>query len=512
MRGWFVAVALMLGLGVGLGALGLAARSARPDPAGHPSSDRRPGTPRPEPTSGRVEPKGELEGPPRYLLLGGGAWPESTEVSLEQDLALGVAVLRGPGRTLFGGGGSTLSVRILPKEPLKRGLVQRLGEIFQPRVARGSVFRRSRLDAQAASLAGFEQVLGQALQQGEAGPLLLYIAAHGEQGERARDNYVTLWGGQGLSVSHLATLHAQAPRPLRVVVASCFSGGFAELAFDGAEAARGAVKVPRCGLFAGTWDRPTSGCDPNPDRRAQEGYSMHFLNALRSRDRDGHTLSLREVDLDGDGRIGLLDAHTWARIHSLSIDVPTTTSERYLREVVGAAPRGKVGQSRLAPRQELAVVRTLGAALDVPDLAAAQARFAALQAQLGALSVEMQQAEAALDRAYLALSTRILERWPMLDDAYHPLFDEVVQQEAAQVAALLDGSSEARAYASAGDRVQALDGQLWDLQVREARVLRLLRAHETLALAGELARRGGPALSHYRALLRCERGGLDWQP
>ena len=61
-------------------------------------------------------------------------------------------------------------------------------------------------------------------------------------------------------------------RPLRMVITSCYSGGFAELAFDGASEDRGAATTDRCGFFATTWDRAASGCDPNPDRGAQAAW------------------------------------------------------------------------------------------------------------------------------------------------------------------------------------------------------------------------------------------------
>src|SRR4029077_2773259 len=101
--------------------------------------------------------------------------------------------------------------------------------------------------------------------------------------------------------------------------------------------ANGPAGSVRCGLFASTWDREASGCDPDPDRREQESYPLHFLHALRAEDRDGHPLNRDDLDLDHDGTISLLEAHTRARIMDASIDVPTTTSERWLRGVAPAS-------------------------------------------------------------------------------------------------------------------------------------------------------------------------------
>ena len=176
----------------------------------------------------------------------------------------------------------------------------------------------------AAGRADVAAALRTALADG-GGPLLVYMALHGERGETARDDEVDLWGGARLSVANLAALLDGAPprRQVRLVIASCFSGGFADLAFAGAHPQGGAARTPRCGLFASEWDQESSGCDPNPDRRAQEGFSVHFLHALRGEDRDGKPLPAAEIDYDGDGRVSLLEAETRARIASRSIDVPT---------------------------------------------------------------------------------------------------------------------------------------------------------------------------------------------
>ena len=61
----------------------------------------------------------------------------------------------------------------------------------------------------------------------------------------------------------------------------------------------------RCGLFAGTWDRQTSGCDANPDRKAQESYGLHFIHALSRTERTGAPLADALIDFDHDGVVGL---------------------------------------------------------------------------------------------------------------------------------------------------------------------------------------------------------------
>ena len=443
----------------------------------------------------------DAESEPRFIVVGGGATPEYTEVSLEQDTQLAMQVLPGPGLTLFAGGQGSASVRLLAAPARAESLLAQLGGIFDPRSARDSRYRATTLNAQPATLSNFETSLALAMSSSKE-PLLVYIATHGLQGNEPRDNFVELWGGESVNVAQLDELTASAKRPVRFVIASCYSGGFAELAFNHAEPERGATTLPRCGLFAGTWDRQTSGCDPNPDRRAQEGYSLHLLHALRGEDRAGKPLPRNQLDLDGDGKISLLEAHTRARIASHSIDVPTTTSERYLRELVKtpAAPQWK-----LLP-EDAAVVKQLGAKLGLADSAAVDKRYQELSSKLDALQPELDAADEELDHARSQLGAELLARWPVLADAYHDEFAATVQRDAAAISGVLRDSRFAQRYNEARASADAIGARANTLDAQEAVVLRLVRAYETAGLASALAARGGEAYARYQSLLACERG------
>lgn len=445
-----------------------------------------------------------VETPPlRYIAIGGGSTPEYTEVSLEQDMLLARQVLPGAGSLFFAGGADAVSVRSTNPLADASSLLARLGDLFAPRSGRQSQYRRTTLSAAPATLANIDQALTRALASGKD-PLLVYIAAHGEQGERARENYVDLWEGDMLSVTRVAEIHEAHSRSLRMLVASCYSGGFADLAFANADPTKGPARTPRCGLFAGPWDRQTSGCDPNPDRGAQEGYSVHVLHALLGQDRNGELLPPTEVDFNGDGRIGLLEAHTRARIASSSIDVPTTTSERYLREVEHR--RGNPSAAGLP--EDAAVVALLGKRLGLPTRVKAEQRWKELSAKLDALDARLDAADATRERAVSKLSGELLGHWPVLDDPYHGEFAATLQKNAKAITAVLDTSSDALELNEADAQVEAIDAQLRELEPQEAQVLRLLRAYETLSLAASLKARGGPTYQYYRSLLECERAAL----
>ena len=222
----------------------------------------------------------------RWLALGGGADPPSNQISIEQYLQLASRTLaqRGEGVLLFAGGPSASWVQQLDGIGDDGAVLTRLGEIFAPRPDRATAYRQSALPSHgAATLRGVLAELDRALAQPEAGSLMLVVAAHGDPGATAADTAVVLWGGQVLTARQLARRLDRAPqhRPVRLVMSSCFSGGFAEIAFADADPGQGGAVGERCGLFASTWDREASGCDPDPDRRAQQGYALYFWNALK---------------------------------------------------------------------------------------------------------------------------------------------------------------------------------------------------------------------------------------
>jgi hypothetical protein len=441
-------------------------------------------------------------GPLHFLVVGGGPTPENNEVSLEQDVESVARALPGPGLVLFAGGSGSPSVRELDPRTVGDPVKIALGELFAPRSGRHSRYRVPHFTAERATLENVEGRLSAALAEGD-GPLLVYIAGHGEQGSEPRSNSVALWGGHSLSVARLAELHEQRHRPLRLVATSCFSGGFGELAFAHADPKRGRpASVPRCGLFAGTADRETSGCDPNPNRRAQESYGLHFVHALSGTRKDGSALPLGEADYDHDGKIGLLDAHTWARIAAVSFDVPTTTSERWLRSV---EPGGAALDKTILP-EEWAVIEQLGGTLGLTTEKAVEKRWTELDQQISELDDAVDAAEEASHARELDETTLLLERWPVLDDPFHPEFDVTFRQNRAAIERVLTRSPQALARAEAGEPLQELYERLGQLGVDEARVLRVRRAYETLHKASALLRKGGAAAKYYSSLLACERG------
>lgn len=449
--------------------------------------------------------RAELPAHVRWIAVGGGAEPDTNQISLEDDLLLVREVLGEGGVLLFAGGPGTRSVQVRDESDRGEPLRRMLGELFASRAGRQARYLPTRLALHGpATLAAVEEVLGAALADGDE-PLLLWVAAHGDRGQVPADSVALLWAGDELRPADIERIvrESGARRPLRMVITSCYAGGFAELAFRALDPGLGPTDLPVCGLFATSWDEEASGCDPNPDRAAHEGYAIRLLEALRGRDREGRDIRA-EIDLDGDGTIDLLEAHARARIDALSFDLPTSTSSRLLRAI--APSEGRSASVDLP--DERAVVRALGERLRIADVHDAQARLDEIARRRVELEALRDERRAETDDLWWTIVGELLSRWPVIDDPWHPDFESTLAREGRAIRALLDGSVAYAAWRQAQEDLEAIEATLAAMRVEAAPLRRWLEAHETIELAGRLRARGGPAWERWQRMRACEGGRL----
>jgi hypothetical protein len=435
------------------------------------------------------------------LFVGAVADPHAAQVQIEQDLELAQRIFGGASITLFGGGRDAPFVHELADDDSRRDVRAALAELFSRR-STAFAYRKPRIRVDGPATAEALD-LAFAHARGAQRPLpLLYVAGHGERGEIPAEGFFTLWGDARFTPVDLALWldDTHSSEPLRIVATTCFSGSFAEIVFHEADEARGPASQVHCGLFAATAEDEASGCDPDPDRARQEGFGIHFLNAMRGLDRDGRPLA--RADVDGDGRLSLLDAHAHARVEGASIDVPTLTSERYLRYAVASdSAAGARGEDPI----EAYVVDSLGLKLGVASRVEAEEKLERHSRVFDERTEALADAAARSDDAFSRLRIALLEVVPFADDPWNPRWDAEVRAHAGELMAILEDSDEAEALRIAVAEEESLETALAKSQAAMARLRRLVRAHENLELLGALTARGGEELERYRAIRACER-------
>ena len=171
---------------------------------------------------------------------------------------------------------------------------------------------------------------------GERG--LLYFTGHGSPGgTQAQPDYqnttYALWNDNEISERELArSLRVwPAQNPLFVVMVQCHSGGFANLIFQDGDPKKPLLNRDIAGFFSSTGERPAAGCTSEVNERDYQDFTTHFFAALSGISRDGRPIA--GADYDHNGTVSGSEAFAWAGLNDLSIDVPVTTSDAYLRSL-----------------------------------------------------------------------------------------------------------------------------------------------------------------------------------
>ena len=443
-------------------------------------------------------PRGDV----RWIAAAGGQVPELNQVSLEQDLALAAETFGDRGTVLFAAGAGAPVVQVLADAPPKDDPATLLADLFAPRGGRDSTYRAPELALDGPATADTVSAAIEAALRGSDEPLLLYLGGHGHRGPTDAENGVGLWEQSELNALDLAALLRDTPRPVQIVATTCFSGGLAELAFADANPEAGAFPGEVCGLFAAPHDLEASGCDPNPDRAAQEGFGLHFLRALAGTAVDGTEIPMADIDFDADGTIGAREAHAYVRIHSATFDVPTSVSERWLEAFAPGpgAPRADVDLP-----EENAVIAALGKQLGLIDeVERARIRLRDYEAKIETRGEALALAQETEDRAYRRAAAAVLARWPVLDDPWHPQFGATLSRNIDAIREHFASDESYAAYRAARAEVDRISAQIFDLRANAAPYERLTRSLEYRRRAARLAAEGGPAWDRFTVLRRCE--------
>ncbi|MEM9863317.1 MAG: hypothetical protein AAF938_17100 [Myxococcota bacterium] len=431
------------------------------------------------------------------LIVGGGSSPASSPVSLAQDLVHARDRLSQLGLQAFvlHGGGDGSPVAVQDEAPG----VSPIADFFDPR-DRSVAYRSADLRADGpADAAVVLDALRTLAARDEA--LTFFLAAHGDP-----EGFAYLWGESTLDASQVA--EALGSAPARVIVKSCFGGAFGALAYESGIAGEGPAAGRRCGFFATTADLEASGCDPNPQRGEQEGYVLHFLEALHGVDRAGEAIA---VDYDGDERISLLEAHTRARIATRSLDVPTTTSEFFLRTEANAYKALSGAQQDAyfeASPEDDAVITALRGELSVSGRGELNEALAVSSAQLETVAAEADRLTAERDAAYAILRADLLARWPLLDDPWHPDHAALLDAHAPAIESAIEQSALGQELRALDAQIESAIGRYTAIELGVARLRTLQRAEESARMRGFLRATAPERFAEYERLVGCERGEL----
>jgi hypothetical protein len=362
------------------------------------------------------------------------------------------------------------------------------------------------------------------------------------------DTSFYLWDSESVSASEFAKWLDRMPQETQVVLVmvQCFAGGFAHTIFQQADADLGLSAHARCGFFAQVHDRGAAGCTPDANEADYEEYSTYFWGALGGKSRTGEPIT--SADYNDDGRVSFAEAHTYAVIESNTIDVPVRTSDALLRQFsrlrkqpkeqvsIDDNPVGRLwdllGSKAGADKAKelMDAEGSLAKLMDAarPDQRAILAQLPVklgfeetptvedIKQNLGQVESKLTVANAKLTTAMSTQSTtlervqeEVRELWPELNSDNSPLSMALTNERANEFMEKVTSLAAYQSLIAARRRVDEFSEEQLKLSRQEARLQRLLKTCEDVALAANLSRIA-PAeiVSRYQQLVAMEEGSL----
>ena len=374
--------------------------------------------------------------PLQAILVGGGPDTDNNQAAIEGNIRYLNRLLppQTPRTTLFADGNSKSETVLFDVESDASDRANRLWKMLfegkRPDPDSWVATRAPRLNSRLDGASNEKNIARAFAKVRSSAPLLAYFTGHGGENERdSNNNNYNLWGQEELSVRELARDIARLPQktPVTLVMVQCYSGAFGNVLFQDGDPKKPLIERDIAGFFASTNDRMAAGCTSEVDEAEYHDFTSYFFAAATGRDRVGRAVT--GVDFNRDGRVGGDEAFAYALARDRSIDVPTNTSDVFLRRFakVSDAQRSSTRWSQLRawalPSQRFALdelskelklsgenrvaqARRLSASASPSMLAEIKAAFS----QGAAEGV----AQDRYDKARLAARERVLVRWPLL--------------------------------------------------------------------------------------------------
>ncbi len=330
--------------------------------------------------------------------------------------------------------------------------------------------------------------------------LFIYVTAHGGAAtdrNNSHDTSIHCWDGRQIRASEFSSWLDQVPQdvPVVMVMAQCYCGGFSHAIYSESDARNGFAAGNRCGFYAQQHDLPAAGC--RPDITNDQEYSSYFWGALMGHSRNG--LPVENADQNNDGRISLIEAHTYAVIFGETIDIPLRSSETLLRNA------SQIGDPEETPdllnlelpladiaargnELDASIVRQLAeqlglelstTAADACDLASGPLRPMMRRGRGGGRGLRMrtqQLREELIARWPTLASVKSIEDWSTAGVSSEVLWNEIQSWETyAEYKDAFDARQESRANSAAAE-------------LKQVKRRRLAQALESIVLAANLAK------------------------
>lgn len=462
----------------------------------------------------------------RIILLGGGAGPDSSELSIEKNVAWVSSILRQNGFNDFDvqfARGSEGHSDVIEKDPNKADLDKwlPLARVLGSKTSLMSVYRKNTVatlvqeNTRENVIALIEKRLGESKPGDDL--LIVYLGHGGHAPDNTDNNYLRLWGGTKLSMAEIIGLLQQQPQDvtLRFILPQCFSGAFVRLIHtDPKRLSLDNVTTNRCGFVTVPDNRQSEGCTVEDDESKYVDFSTYFFAPLSGKTRQGQPLEW-DPDQNGDGAVDFREAYFYASMTAYSRDVPRATSEYFLELWEPWYVRWLPFKLADIENEYKTVAAHIAAKMGIPLQPGENGFMEAVlasrrQAELVYLDANerLQQAKKDEKKVKVQLKHQINVRWPQAKNAYTDSYLVFVDRDLADVAQWLLSQPAYSELAELQEKIEELE-DIWLSAERDVGMnMRLQRAIYMAKLRHAFSRFGASGdHEKYTKLLECELWG-----
>ena len=385
---------------------------------------------------------------------------------------------------------------------------------------------------------------------------LIYFTGHGGKGttKTPHNTKAFLWSNESLKVSDFVQKLDQLPanQSTFLIMVQCYSGGFANVIFEDGDPGKRFTDRSRAGFFSTIQSRVAAGCTPDIREENYSEYSTSFWEALSGVTRMGK--EIKKPDYDKDGKTSLMEAHSYVCIHSETIDIPLKTSDVLLRKYMGpktnTTPKKKEDKNILeklltkldnnyskstpteknledftktdyldwASSEEKAIFNALSLVLELHSNFPGK-DIKALQEELKKEKDRLQkEKKVSLDQKNKyrdELRKRLKKKYPELVNPYHERVSQIIQtKEKDVVLSIINNQSTWDQLLEAKRKSNQLESEKFQIEKKEAKVLRLRRCMENIFLTQKLKEKGtveqNSNFQKLQSLERCD-PQLQWK-
>nr|WP_230390768.1 caspase family protein [Reinekea sp. G2M2-21] len=162
--------------------------------------------------------------------------------------------------------------------------------------------------------------------------VFMIYSGHGGRASTDPENSLLLWDDTRLTVN--ALYHTLKSQPndstVRFILPQCYSGAFALLPFNNLNPKDGLKSNGQvCGFTSVAEDSIAEGCTVSINTDEYRDYGSAMMRAITNSDHSGFALTI-DADFNKNGNVSLREAHLYTIGHTISTDIPRSTSEVFL--------------------------------------------------------------------------------------------------------------------------------------------------------------------------------------